>query len=436
MSGQVAFELLLLLPLTIPAFSAWSAEVKPTKNEQEQAQKDLVEPPWSDYVRSRDGFEWKLESKTAEDNVTVFKIKMTSQVWQGAPQTHGVNVFVPQKPAAPDAAFICVGGYGQPPLKMAKESGMTFVAVFGIFQGCFGVGPYEAIGAYASEQYLKTGDPIWIPHAAAVKSLVRAMDAVQAMSTKELGTPIKRFMLGGWSKMGMVSWFTAVADSRVIGIVPIGADMVNLSVQPHSLIAAQKGLNTAGASTLDSKSEVGKRFLMLTDPYSYRNKLTAAKLIVSGTNDPLYELDTVNRYWDGIPGLKYHLYLDNANHQDEPVSPKTIRATEAFFKALATGKELPKIESKVVDANGKITLSITTSVPARSARLCFAADSRNWAEAKWSNQPMTALEGGKKFTGEISKPTTGQPAVYAELDFELDGLSYSLTSQMHLVKPR
>jgi len=63
------------------------------------------------------------------------------------------------------------------------------------------------------------------------KSAVRAMDTVTAFlgSSREV-TSGGRFVVAGGSKRGWTTWTTAAVDKRVVGIIPIVIDVLNIEL--------------------------------------------------------------------------------------------------------------------------------------------------------------------------------------------------------------
>ena len=134
------------------------------------------------------------------------------------------------------------------------------------------------------------------------------MDAIEAMTARHLPSPIKRFILVGYSKFGNTAWSTACVDRRVAGIVPIAAD--------NGLCMARQLDQLGAPASLKQKftSGPGKRLLDAGDVYSYRRNLTMPKLDVIGTNDHMSATAASSLYWDGLPGSKWMLYLANVGH--------------------------------------------------------------------------------------------------------------------------
>ena len=60
------------------------------------------------------------------------------------------------------------------------------------------------------------------------RAVVRAMDLVQDI-TKQNKVNVNEFVVSGASKRGWTAWTTAAIDKRVIAIVPMVIDMLNLN---------------------------------------------------------------------------------------------------------------------------------------------------------------------------------------------------------------
>ncbi len=93
--------------------------------------------------------------------------------------------------------------------------------------------------AYTWDQYLKTGDELWPARLPMVKAVVRAMDTIQAVfEQKGEGLRINESGSGGRTKRGWTTWMTAAVDPRVVAIVPIVIDVLNVEVSMEHHYAA------------------------------------------------------------------------------------------------------------------------------------------------------------------------------------------------------
>ncbi len=73
----------------------------------------------------------------------------------------------------------------------------------------------DALIAFTFDQFVKSGDETWPLLFPMVKSVVRAMDVVQALARSEFKQAIARFVVVGASKRGWATWLTAAVDPRL-----------------------------------------------------------------------------------------------------------------------------------------------------------------------------------------------------------------------------
>jgi PhoPQ-activated pathogenicity-related protein len=402
---------------------------------------EAVPPELLDYVHGKDGvFRWELRSKSVSEGGLRFEVALVSQAWQGTTWRHSLSVVVPPaaRAVAPDAAMLYLGrdmGPGETLESAAEAAGVVCATMDGIPNaGLFGL-PEGQLMRHAERQYMATGDPAWMPLCPMVKSVVRALDALEALGAAELSVPLKRFIVLGHSKRGVTAWLAAAADFRVVGIVPMGADLVNLPAQ----MAAWPRLGTIlMAEPEQLKHESGRRIFTVMDPYNYRPSLAKPKLNVSGTNDPAYPTAGVNLFWDDMPEPKWLLYVPNRVH-NEPSDLRTAPASYAFVRAVARGKGLPRIVSTFEDPAGQrvARLRLTTSAPAASAELWTAqAPGRDLHAARWTMRPMNPAGGdGRVFQAEAERLEGACLGAFGAVVFAEDGRTYTLTTTMYLSGP-
>ena len=80
------------------------------------------------YVKKADkGFSWKLKSKTALADGTVYDLHLVSQVWQGITWEHQLQVYLPKgvKPTA--TMFLYNQGGKSSPTSVALQTAMTMM---------------------------------------------------------------------------------------------------------------------------------------------------------------------------------------------------------------------------------------------------------------------------------------------------------------------
>ena len=127
------------------------------------------------------------------------------------------------------------------------------------------------------------------------RAVVRAMDLVQDI-TKQNKVNVNEFVVSGASKRGWTAWTTAAIDKRVIAIVPMVIDMLNLneSFENHYRsygeysIAVQDYVNYNIPDRMSTKEfEVLMKYV---EPYYFKEKFTMPKLLINAGSDEFSQL--------------------------------------------------------------------------------------------------------------------------------------------------
>ena len=270
---------------------------------------------------------WSLEEQRQVGGVHVYRLKMTSQVWQSIKWEHGILVYVPDKARYSKTAVLLVTG-GSPREKhldrnvpFAESLGAPFVHLYNIpNQPLLGGLREDALIAHTFEQFLKTADPTWPLLLPMTKSAIKAMDTVQAFAKRDLKREVTGFVVAGASKRGWTSWLTAAVDERVRALAPMVYDNLDLLAQMEHQLACWGRYSgeiddyTKRGLQAQLSTGPGRKLVALVDPHAYLPKLTAPKMIINGTNDPYWPADALEIYWDDLPGEKWCLYVPNAGH--------------------------------------------------------------------------------------------------------------------------
>jgi len=381
-------------------------------------------------------YAWTAGPARPAGTATIHAAKMVSQQWHGVAWTHDITLEIPEHSVAPDTAVIYLGGMnsGQTLDKAVAATGVACATVGGI------LGPLPAdlakpgadIISVSLAQYAATSDTTWIVLYPMTIAAIRSMDAIEAMTTKE-GTPIHKFILTGWSKHGNIAWLAAAADPRVVGLIPLGSEALNIPQQMKS---------PAATGVMGDKQQLLKlpgiqKVLVLCDPYVYRDRLKMPILDVIGTKDHVNITGAMSCYWDGLPGEKYALVMANVGHN---VMPDAAKSTYAFIRAVAAGRKLPTVVGKYSESAGKVTLHVTSSQAPNVAQAWTTYGEWSGLQgANWTSQALSGPGGAVVarakdepyvFDAEIDLPAKGVLGLFAELQFEDQGLAYSLTTPM------
>ena len=101
------------------------------------------------------------------------------------------------------------------------------------------------------------------------------------------------------------------------------------------------------------------------DPYTYRERLTMAKLVVSSTMDEFFMPDDSYYFWDDLPEPKYFRLLANAEHSTSLSglsAPHFAFAMRSMFLAVNKQTRLPKFSWKRSADKDKKTGSIELTI--------------------------------------------------------------------------
>ena len=192
-----------------------------------------------DYVQKPEPhFAWKLKQKIDTPLGAVYDIELTSQTWEGIDWTHQLQVYLP-KDVQPTPVMLLFNTGGKASigsiadgLGLAAQDRRPVAILYGIPNQPLLDGKKEdALIAETFVRYLDTKDADWPLLFPMVKSVVKAMDALQEFSKQEWKTPVKSFVVSGASKRGWTTWLTAAADPRVQAIAPMVIDTLNMVEQ-------------------------------------------------------------------------------------------------------------------------------------------------------------------------------------------------------------
>jgi PhoPQ-activated pathogenicity-related protein len=404
-----------------------------------------------DYVKKPDPvFAWKLKAKTAHPEGTVYDLHLVSQEWQGIRWEHQLQVYLPTGVKPTGTMFLWnQGGKASPGsvafgMDLAKKLKAPVAFLYHVpNQPLLGGKTEDTLIAETFVRYLKTKDARWPLLFPMVKSLVRAMDALQAFARQEWGIEVVHFVVSGASKRGWTTWLTAAADARVKALAPLVIDTLNMRAQmPYQLRSFGKyseqirDYTQRGLVPMPDTPEARRLWLMV-DPWAYRERLKQPTLILNGANDPYWTTDALNLSWDDLKNPKWVLYVPNAGHNlqqrkaDGQDRLRAVNTLAAFGHVQIHGGALPQLQWRHTDTGEKLSLTVEARPAPRAARLWVArAPTKDFRKATWQEQAAT-LQGGTA-RGQVTPPAEGFVAFFAELDYEVNGLVYHLSTQIRL----
>lgn len=406
------------------------------------------------YLKRPDSaFRWKLAGKrTIPFVATVYDLELVSQVWQGISWKHDLVVVVPDK-VAPKATLFLWNTGGKPStgslgmaLDLARKMRAPVAFLYGIpNQPLLGGKSEDALIAETFVRYLDSGDDSWPLLFPMVKSVVRAMDALQAFARQEWKIEVKQFIVSGASKRGWTTWLTGASDPRVKAIAPLVIDTLNMQKQlPHQLEsygAYSQMIHDYTERKLvpPPQTPEGKKLWAMVDPWLYRERLTLPKLILNGTNDPYWTQDALNLYWDDLAGDKWVCYVPNAGHNlsqkrgnGKSDLARASATLSAFVRAQIDDQPFPRLSWKNRRTDRSVRLSVHSDIVPVAARLWTAeAPTRDFRKAAWKDEALKVSTGDLTVT--VEAPAEGYRVCLVECEYDLDGLRYFLSTQVRIL---
>jgi PhoPQ-activated pathogenicity-related protein len=403
-----------------------------------------VAGPLEDYVARTDPhFNWKRTEQIKTGWGTVARLELVSQHWRGQFWSHYLLVARPNQVRHPEIAFLFItgDGNGDKNLDLLETLAVRAGAVTAVLtkvpnQPLYDGRKEDALIAYTFDQYLKTGDESWPLLFAMVKSAVRGMDAVQAFAREDFNQSIGKFVLSGASKRGWTTWLTGAVDLRVKAIAPMVIDMLNMKAQLQwaEKVYGKQSEEIADYTELNLHQKIDdppmQKLRSWVDPYAYRDRYTMPKLLLLGTNDPYWTVDSLRHYWNDLPGPKLIFQTPNAGH-DLGGGKEALQTLAAFFQMIADNQPLPKVEWTYASGPNQATLAVKVDQKAKAIRLWTSASSdRDFRDEKWSSRDLAIESGSSAAVGQIETPKNGYRACLVEVELTSPtGHTYKLSTE-------
>lgn len=398
------------------------------------------------YVAKADtNFAFRVVSTTKAPGGTVFVLELTSQAWLTPAEVdrsvwkHSLVITRPDEVTSQCALLFIGGGGNDKPAPKGPDGNVARLALDTksvvaelrnipnqpvVFFNDGQKRVEDDLIAYTWDKYLRTGDERWPARLPMTKGAVRAMDAVTAFCASEEGgkLTVDRFVVAGGSKRGWTTWTTAAVDHRVVGIVPIVIDVLNMEASMQHHYAAYGFFSPAVGDYVrhDIMNWIGtpefRALERIEEPYQYRKRFVMPKLVLNAAGDQFFLPDSSRYYYDDLPGPKYLRYVPNADHSLK--GSDAWESLQAFYTALETGKPLPTVRWKLLpDGTTRAeTLDTPVEVKVWQATNPGARDFRlETLGPKWTSTPLAGTKG--VYNGSVAKPAEGWTAFMIEFTF-------------------
>jgi len=403
------------------------------------------------YVAQADSnFSYNLVRTVPGKDYTTFVLGMTSQSWLTTNEVdrtlwkHWLTIIKPNKVTSSTALLFIGGGSNEKDAPADADSKLVKVSLAtGSVVAELRMVPNQplvfaidgekrtedAVIAYCWDKYLRTGDERWPTRLPMTKSAVRAMDTITAFCAGPDGgqTAIDSFVVAGGSKRGWTTWTTAAVDKRVVGIVPMVIDMLNIEPsfihhwEAYGFYApAVHDYEAMGIMDWQGTKEY-RNLMKIEEPFEYRNRLTMPKFIINASGDQFFLPDSSHFYFKDLPGTKYLRYVPNADHSLKDTD--AVETLVACYDAVLKHTPLPRfswtdesdgtIRVKTIDKPDSVKLWQATNPDARDFRV-------ETLGKVWTSTDLND-SGGGIYVGAVMKPEKGWTAYFVELIYRPDG---------------
>jgi PhoPQ-activated pathogenicity-related protein len=403
------------------------------------------------YVKKPDpSYRYEVVRTIPGEGYTTFVVDVTSQTWRTPADVdrtvwkHWLTIVKPDQVNGTTGYLFITGGSvrdnapasaGRQYVENALTTHTVVAELRGIpnepvqFTGETRTRNEDAIIAYTWLKYLTTGDETWPLRLPMTKAAVRAMDTISAvMARPEAGNvQVEKFVVSGGSKRGWTTWTTAAVDKRVVAIVPLSIDLLNVvkSFEHHWKVYGfwappVKDYQDAGLMDWMHRPEYA-RLMEIEDPYSYRDRLKLPKLVMQAAGDQYFLPDSSRFYFDDLKGEKYLRYIPNTDH--------SLRNTDAgesslaFYESVVNGKPRPEF-SWTFEHNGDIRVVSKDKPSAVKLWQATNPEHRDFRLETFGPQYKSSdLEesGPGVYVAHVAKPDKGWTAYFVEMTYPSGG---------------
>ena len=406
------------------------------------------------YVHKDDAsFNYVIEKVQEFDGYFVHSIRMNSQNFLQSKDvnktswSHWLTVIEPKEVKAETALLVISSGDTNDPLPKAQDALIEIALASNSLVAELKAIPNQplkfsdesfdrwedAIIAYTWNKFFLTGETRWPARMAMTKSAIAAMDTIQAVFKRN---NVNSFVVTGASKRGWTTWTAAATDNRVIAIIPLVIDMLNIkpSFEHHWQAYgfwAPAIQDYVDMNTMDWwGSPEAEALFKLVDPYSYKDRYQFPKYIINAAGDEFFIPTSSQFYYDQLPGEKHIRYVPNVGHNLN--GSYILEAIASFYISILNNSPRPEYSWNFLK-NGQI--EFTSDNQPSEVKLWWADNpsSRDFRldviGKSWKSKSIKINAEGK-YISSIDKPEEGWRAYFVEAIYGSNPLPFIITSEV------
>ena len=414
-------------------------------------------------------FAWKVEKTFTGAGYHGAVLELTSQTWMTEAQSdrpvwkHWLTITVPDALSSKKAFLYINGGSSTTPAPKGPTERFGQMAVdTGSVIADLGQAPNQPIKfaetptvarseddmiAYLQARYDAAKDPEALARLPMVKSGTAAMTAVQQYLASEAGgkLAIDGFVVSGGSKRAWTSWLVGILDARVIGMIPIVINVLDVDATTRHHWEAMGYFSPALGDYVksglipDQTGQKMKAVNTIEDPLNYRGRprMKIPKFVINAVGDEYFPPDNTKYSYHLLPGQKQLRMLPNSRHST--AGTDINESMTAWYDSVIKGRAVPEY-SWTVREDGALVVNPGAVKPStvllwqgnnpkdRDFRVATLGDKA------FTSSPLQPAADGT-YVGNIEKPASGYTAYFVELTYP-SGTKYpfKFTTEVY-VKP-
>lgn len=402
-----------------------------------------------DYIDStKNEFSYEIEDVFYEDEWTGYHIRMTSGEWLDSKKVenvdwlHYVDIVIPKETQTDTGIMFIDSGVNDEnyfrldstSVSYALRTKSVIVNIHNIpaqpvtFLASDQESFYEDdLIAFAWNQFLEGGakqkDIEWLPRLPMTRAVVRSMDLAQEI-TLQNNVNVKDFVVSGASKRGWTAWTTAAVDDRVVAVVPMVIDMLNMVPSFENHYRSYGEFSPAVQSYVNyniqdwMETDEFKTLMSYVEPYYFKEKFTMPKYLINAGSDEFFSTDSWRFYYDELPGDKLLRYVPNTNHSlngrylnDDLIS---------YFYRIINDIDMPTLKWELSDNNLNVVLDYegNYNVSIWNAKNQNGRDFRLWQEGELWQKINIQKSNDNNYQVEIKDKSNGYEAIMMEFTID------------------
>jgi PhoPQ-activated pathogenicity-related protein len=405
------------------------------------------------YVARPDpSFAWKVEKTFTGAGYHGAVLELTSQTWLTAKDSdkpvwkHWLTITVPDKIDSHKALLFIGGGSNttKAPANatdrfaaMAIET-RSVVAELGEVPNQplrFPDTPTVArteddIIAYLQARYDPAKNPEALVRLPMVKSGTAAMTAVQQYLASDAGGKVKidGFVVSGGSKRAWTTWLVGLLDKRVVGIIPIVINVLDVeATTKHHWMAMGYFSPALGDYVRHGliPDKIGKpeleRVNAIEDPLRYKDRprMKIAKYVINAVGDEYFPPDNTQFSYHLLPQGKRLRMIPNSKHST--AGTDINESMTAWYEAIIRNRKVPDYSWTVRKSDGAIV--VKPQGKPTEVRLWQGTNpkARDFRVDSIGPQAFTSVvlqpQKDGTYVGNVDKPGAGFTAYFVELTY-------------------